>query len=110
MLDETATLSEEVENKIKKERIRKIREKKKLKKTKEVKEEEEKDHEEPSLKRKLQCFTVGRLNFSLQVALLATFMGEQGLVQELSSGPEMGGDVGIDKVVHLNALVGDVHA
>lgn len=44
------------------------------------------------------------------MALLATFVGEQGLVQELGSGPEMGGDVGVGKVVYLNAHVGDVHA
>lgn len=44
------------------------------------------------------------------MALLATFVGEQGLIQELGSGSEMGGDVGVDKVVQLNAHVGDVHA
>lgn len=44
------------------------------------------------------------------MALLATFVGEQGLVQELGCGPEMGGDAGVDKVVQLNAHVGDVHA
>lgn len=49
-------------------------------------------------------------NCSLWAILLATFVGEQGLVQELSGGPEVGGNVGIGKVIQLNAHVGDVHA
>lgn len=44
------------------------------------------------------------------MALLVTFVGKQGLVQELGSWPEMGGNVGVGKVVQLNTHVGDVHA
>lgn len=64
----------------------------------------------PLIDLKLLWFSVGLLNSSVQVPVLATFVGEQGFVQELGSWPEMGGDVGVGKVIQLNAHVGDVHA